>query len=105
MRSSSSRANSHAVPASSRTSSSANGGMSPSFSIHVPSYCVSGSPAVHFFSARTGFAAFSISSSRLWIALWLGAATPTRFPSASSSATICAARYVFPEPGGPWMKR
>src|SRR6185312_9534322 len=45
----------------------------------------------------------SISSSRLWIALWLGAVTPTRRPRAISATAMRAPAYVFPVPGGPWI--
>src|SRR5206468_12046130 len=49
--------------------------------------------------------AFVISSSRLWIALWLVAAMPTRWPRRISSTAIRAPLHVLPVPGGPWMKR
>ena len=50
-------------------------------------------------------AACSTSSSRLWIALWLVAVTPTRRPRRMRSMMSRAPVHVLPVPGGPWMKR
>ena len=77
--------------------------------MNSPSYSDSGFPADDFLSPlkRTpaARATFSISASRLWMALWLWAAMPTRRPSASRCTTIRAPVHVLPVPGGPWRKR
>ena len=68
-----------------------------------PSYSDSGYPPVDFFRPwkRTPVsrATFSISSSRLWIALWLCAAMPTRRPLASRWTMMRAPVHVLPGPG------
>jgi hypothetical protein len=60
---------------------------------------------LHFFNPGTSRPAFTISSRRLWIALWLVAATPTLFPRASRCRISLAPVYVFPDPGGPCTLR
>ena len=97
-------ANSHAVPASRRTSGSAKSATSPELSIRAPVKADSALP-VDFFSplksTPSAAATRSISKSRLWIALWLVAVTPTRLPSRSRRTISRAPVHVFPEPGGP----
>jgi len=77
--------------------------------MNSPAYSDSEFPADDFLSPlkRTPVAraTASISSSRLWIALWLWAAIPTRRPLASRCTTIRAPVQVLPVPGGPWRNR
>jgi len=66
-------------------------------------------PPLAFFSPRNASpisaAASSTASSRLWIALWLVEATPTRLPFAIRCAINRPDVHVFPDPGGPWITR
>ena len=88
---------------------STNSSRSAMLRIEGLAYSVSPTPALDFLSPRkltpSVSAASSISSSRLWIALWLVAATPTRRPRRMRSTTSRAPVHVLPVPGGPWMTR
>ncbi|MNT25574.1 hypothetical protein D3C72_1610970 [compost metagenome] len=70
---------------------------------------VSGLPALHFLRplkcTPAAWAASSTSVSRLWMALWLVAAMPTRLPCCKSATIMREPEKVLPAPGGPWMIR
>ncbi len=109
--SSASCANSHAVPAKSWTSGAGVGellALRRCCVIEALSYSDSSLPALDLLESAeadspSSSAACSTSSSRLWIALWLVAVTPTRRPRRMRSMMSRAPVHVLPVPGGPWM--
>ena len=110
--SSSGRAKSQAVPAKSWIVGPAprRSHCPASFVMNSPSYSDSGLSPDDFLSPLKTHAGrparrFSISASRLWMALWLWAAMPTRRLFASRCTTMRAPVHVLPVPGGPWTNR
>ena len=90
------------MPAISCSSGSSRSALSPELSMKRPWNSESG--PLDFFRPRNAYPTLSTSSRNLWIALWLSAVTPTRWPCFISSTARRAPVYVFPEPGGPWTK-